>query len=206
MTPPPPSSSDMTPASAAGVADRRLSVAELYVFVIVLVCAVIFAVLSVQDRLAQTRTDRLHSAAQAVAGWVSAAHQARRTGVRLEPDRCGIARHQPLSYCFSDMVSPGQPFAGLKNTIQSEPAAPSFAFISDARAVPQAELCTSLPDKVYLSAAQGLSRQSPENWAGVIVVQIASFVDDLSVPVNRLNIGYCDSAQTLVWIRQSVAF
>ena len=113
MNPSPSSSSDMSSVSAAAP-DRRLSVAELCVFVTVLVCGVIFAVISVQDRLAQTRTDQLHSAAQAVASWVSAAHQARRSGVNLEPDRCSITQHQPLSYCFSDMVSPASPLPGWK--------------------------------------------------------------------------------------------
>ena len=205
MNPSPSSSSDMSSVSAAAP-DRRLSVAELCVFVTVLVCGVIFAVVSVQDRLAQTRTDQLHSAAQAVASWVSAAHQARRSGVNLEPDRCSITQHQPLSYCFSDMVSPGQPFAGLENAAQSDTSAPAFAFIAAARYVGKGQPCSALPEQVYLSAAHGHGRHAPESWAGLIIVQTASFVDDLSVPVNRLNIGYCDSDQALVWISRSVAF
>jgi len=202
----PPSSADTPPSSASAAPDRRLSVAELCVLVVVLACGALFAVVSAKDRLAQSRTDQMHDAAQAVSSWVSAAHQARLRGAVLEPDRCSITQHQPLSYCFSDMVSPGQPFAGLQNSFSPDAGAPAFAFIAVARAVQQGQPCSRLPDDLFLSAARGTSRQPPASWAGLVIIQTASFVDDLSVPVNKLNIGYCDADQTVRWLDRSVAF
>lgn len=195
-----------TPSSEQAAPDRRLSVAEVWVLVILLICGVIFAVIFLQNRLTQNRTDQLHSAAQAVSVWVSAAHQARSRGAVLEPERCSITQHQPLSFCFSDMVSPGQPFAGLKNSISRDDAAPAFAFIAAGQPVRQGQPCTTFSDNLYLSAAHGTSRQQPASWAGMVIIQTASFVDDLSVPVNKLHIGYCDSDQMVSWLNRSVAF
>ena len=204
----PPSSSDDLPASATAPPDRRLSVLEVCVFVVALGCGVIFAAVSARDNLIQTRTDQLNSAAQAVSAWISAAHKARLNGASLEPDRCRASHHQPLSFCFSDMVSSGQPFDGLQNTALRHSAAPSFAFafIPAAGAVTDGQPCATFSATPYLSGVQGVSRQRPENWAGLIIVRNASFMDDLSVTINRLDIGYCNSDQAIIWIRRAVAF
>ena len=101
-----------TPSSEQAAPDRRLSVAEVWVLVILLICGVIFAVIFLQNRLTQNRTDQLHSAAQAVSVWVSAAHQARLRGAVLEPERCSITQHQPLSFVFLIWFHQASPLQG----------------------------------------------------------------------------------------------
>jgi len=176
------------------------------VLVVGFACLAVLTAVSLRDSLVQTRSNQLLSAAQAISSWVQAAHQARLTGASLEPDRCSSAHHQPLSFCFADMVSPGQPFAGLTNSLAQTPNAPAFAFVANTRDVAGGQLCDTLSGPVFVSAPQGPSRRPLENWAGLIIIQPGSFMDDLSVSVNRLNIGYCDQDGRLVWVSRSLAF
>lgn len=187
-------------------ADRRLSVLELCVLAIGLVCFCLVVVNTVQDQRNQTQAGRLASAAEAVSVWVAKAHLARKDGSGLQPVRCNTDQYQPLLSCFSDMVSPGQPFAGLKNPINSAPDAPAFAFIAAPDSGAGGQPCADLPGPVSVSAPSGGYRERPQNWAGIIVVKTDTVANDLSLTVNRLNIGFCDTKARLVWTSRSVRF
>ena len=171
-----------------------------------LLCGVVFGLGSAREHLAQTRTDHLQGAAQAVSAWVSAAHQARLSAALSEPDKCRTIHHQPLAFCFAAIASPGQPFASLENSAVPDPAAPTFAFIAASAEHADGQPCSQLPDQPFLSGPRGTSRTAPQSWAGLILVQNTSFMDDLSVTVNRLNIGYCDRDQIVRWVSRSAAF
>ena len=69
-------------------ADRRLSVLEVCVLAIGLVCLCLVVVKTVQDQRNQTQAGRLASAAEAVSVWVEKAHLARKDGSGLQPIRC----------------------------------------------------------------------------------------------------------------------
>ena len=186
--------------------ESRLSRLELCVLLVALVCICLAVVKTVRDQAARQEQARLVSAAEAVTGWVSQAHAARRDGAGLDPDRCSPHHHQPLSYCFADMVSAGQPFAGLTNTISTGSDRPAFAFIAASDPVGDGRPCANLPGPVFLSAPDGARTARPQNWAGLIIAQTSAITDDLSLTVNRLNIGYCDKQGALVWTHRAVSF
>ena len=186
--------------------DRRLSVLEVCVLSSVLVCVCLAVVITMQTRLEQTQTDRLAASADAVSSWVAKAHAARKEGAGLEPVRCNTDQYQPLLHCFSDMVSSGQPFAGLKNALNAASDAPAFAFVAAADSIAAGQPCATLPGPVHLSAPAGASKDRPQDWAGIIIAKTSALSDDLSLTVNRLDIGFCDRNGILVWTSRSAVF
>ena len=124
----------------------------------------------------------------------------------LTPERCKRVRN-PLSKCFQDMVASGQPLEGLKNIYADNHAiAPAFAFVAVPHLGDFLASCRDLPSPIYISAPMQSREGRPENWTGVIVVQPATLLDNLSSVSNSLSVGYCDRNQRLVWVGSPVSF
>lgn len=186
--------------------DRRLSQLEISVFVTGLLCLFVFGVVFLNNQLVQNHTNQMTSRAQSVADWIAASHKVRVRNGGLVPERCRRIRN-PLSFCFKDMVAPGQPFEGLVNIYAADQtSAPAFAFVAVPHLGKSLESCRFLPSPVFISAPGQSGKVRPENWTGVIVVQPATLLQDLSSTVNSLSVGYCDRQQSLVWVEPTVSF
>ena len=146
------------------------------------------------------------SRAQSVADWIAASHKVRKRNAGLAPERCKRNRN-PLSTCFQNMVASGQPLEGLKNIYSDNHAiAPAFAFVAVPHLGDPLASCLELPSPIYISAPEQSREGRPENWTGVIIVQPATLLDNLSSVSNSLSVGYCDRNQKLVWVGSSVSF
>ena len=146
------------------------------------------------------------SRAQSVADWIAASHKVRMRDAGLAPERCERIRN-PLSTCFQNMVASGQPLEGLKNIYSDNQAiAPSFAFVPVPHLGNLLASCRDLPSPIYISAPEQSREGRPENWTGVIIVQPATLLDNLSSVSNSLSVGYCDRNQRLVWVGTPVSF
>ena len=188
------------------ILDRRLSQLEVSVFVTSLVCLFVFGAVFLNNQILQNHTDQMTSRAQSVADWITASHKVRMRNAGLVPKRCQRIRN-PLSACFQDMVSSGQPLEGLKNIyLVDNTSAPAFAFVAAPHLGNFLASCRDLPSPIYVSAPGQTREGRPENWTGVIIVQPATFLDDLSSVANRLSVGYCDRQQRLVWVGSPVSF
>ena len=140
------------------------------------------------------------SRAQSVADWIIAAHDVRIRDAGLSPERCQ-RKKGPLSNCFQNMVDHGQPLAALRNIYADEQAtAPAFAFVAAPRLDRAGASCRDLPSPVFISAPGHGGEARPNNWTGIIIVQPAILVDDLSTVANRLSVGYCDRQEKLMWV------
>ena len=180
--------------------DRRLSRLEVSVIVTALLCLLVFGVLFLNKQLMQNQTDQMASRAQSVADWIIAAHDVRIRDAGLSPERCQ-RKKGPLSDCFQNMVDHGQPFAALRNIYAVEQAtAPAFAFVAAPRLDSAAGSCRDLPLPVFISMPGRGVKARPNNWAGIIIVQPATLVDDLSAVTNRVSVGYCDRKERLMWV------
>ena len=105
-------------------------------------------------------------------------------------------------YLFN-MVAHGQPFEGLKNIYAvDQENAPAFAFVAFPLRLWR---IARLPSPITI-CSNAERRGRPENWTGVIIVQPATLLNDLSSVVNSLSVGFCDRQQKLVWIDYSVSF
>ena len=188
------------------ILDRRLSQLEVSVFVTSLVCLFVFGAVFLNNQILQNHTDQMTSRAQSVADWIAASHKVRMRNAGLAPERCKRIRN-PLSTCFQNMVASGQPLEGLKNIYSDNHAlAPAFAFVAVPHLGDSPASCHGLPSPIYISAP-GQSREGrPENWTGVIIVQPATLLDNLSSVANSLSVGYCDRKQRLVWVGSPVSF
>lgn len=186
--------------------DRRLSRLEVSFFATALLCLFLFGAVFLNKQLVQNQTDQMTNRVQSVSDWIRAAHDVRKRNAGLAPERCRRIRN-PLSTCFQDMVASGQPFEGLKNIYASEQkTSPAFAFIAVPRSDSVIASCLDLPSPVFLSAPKRSGEGRPENWTGVIIVQPATLMNNLSEVVNSLSVGYCDRQQRLVWVGNSVSF
>ena len=188
------------------ILDRRLSQLEVSILVAGLFCLFVFGAVFLNNQISQNHNEQMTSRAQSVADWIAASHKVRMRNAGLAPERCQRAK-SPLSTCFQDMVAPGQPFEGLKNIYSADHAtAPAFAFVDVPHLGDLIASCLDLPSPIYISAP-GQSREGrPENWTGVIIVQPATLLDDLSSVANSLSVGYCDRNQKLVWVVSPVSF
>ena len=188
------------------ILDRRLSQVEVSIFITGLFCLFVFGAVFFNNQIMKNHTVQMTSRAQSVADWIAASHKVRMRNAGLAPERCQRAK-SPLSTCFQDMVAPGQPFEGLKNIYSADHAtAPAFAFVDVPHLGDLLASCRDLPSPIYISAP-GQSREGrPENWTGVIIVQPATLLDDLSSVANSLSVGYCDRNQKLVWVVSPVSF
>jgi len=146
------------------------------------------------------------SRAQSVADWIAASHKVRMRNAGLAPERCERIRN-PLSTCFQNMVASGQPLEGLKNIYSdNHTIAPAFAFVDVPHSGDLLASCRDLPSPIYISAPGQSWEGRPENWTGVIIVQPATLLDNLSSVSNSLSVGYCDRNQRLVWVGSPVSF
>ena len=188
------------------ILDRRLSQLEVSIFIIGLLCLFVFGAVFLNNQILMNHTVQMTSRAQSVADWIAASHKVRIRNAGLTPERCQRAQ-KPLSTCFQDMVAPGQPLEGLKNIYSADHAtAPAFAFVDVPHADDSLASCRDLPSPIYISAPGQSWEGRPENWTGVIIVQPANLLDDLSSVANRLSVGYCDRKQRLVWVDSPVSF
>ena len=186
--------------------DRRLSHLEVSIFIIALLCLVVFGAIFLNNQIAKNHTDQMTSRAQSVADWIAASHKVRVRNAGLVPERCQRIRN-PLSTCFQDMVAPGQPLEGLKNIYSADhTTAPAFAFVAMPHLGSSLPSCRDLPSPIFISALGHSGEARPENWTGVIIAQPATLLDDLSSVANTLSVGYCDRQQRLVWVVNSVSF
>ena len=186
--------------------DRRLSQLEVSIFITGLFCLFVFGAVFLNDQILKNHTVQMTSRAQSVADWIAASHKVRMRNAGLAPERCQRAK-SPLSTCFQDMVAPGQPLEGLKNIYSADHAtAPAFAFVDVPHSGDLLASCRNLPSPIYISAPGRSWEGRPENWTGVIIVQPATLLDNLSSVSNSLSVGYCDRNQRLVWIGSPVSF
>ena len=186
--------------------DRRLSQLEVSIFFTGLFCLFVFGAVFLNNQILKNHTDQMTSRAQSVADWIVASHQVRMQNAGLAPERCQRTR-KPLSTCFQDMVAPGQPLEGLKNIYSvDQTTAPAFAFVAAPHLGELLESCQDLPSPIYISAPGQNWEGRPKNWTGVIIVQPATLLDNLSSVANSLSVGYCDRKQRLVWVGSPVSF
>lgn len=186
--------------------DRRLSLLEVSVIVTALLCLLIFGVLFLNKQLMKNQTDQMAGRAQSVADWITAAHDVRMRDAGLSPERCQ-RKKSPLSNCFQNMVDHGQPFSALRNIYAVEQAtAPAFAFVAAPRLDSAVASCRDLPSPVFISMPGKGVEARPNNWTGIIIVQPATLVDDLSAVTNRVSVGYCDRQERLMWVAPFVPF
>ena len=188
------------------ILDQRLSQLEVGTFIIGLFCLFVFGAVFLNNQILKNHTVQMTSRAQSVADWIAASHEVRMRNASLAPERCKRIR-KPLSTCFQNMVASGQPLEGLKNIYSDNHAlAPAFAFVAVPHLSDLLARCRDLPSPIYISAP-GQSREGrPENWTGVIIVQPATLLDNLSSVANSLSVGYCDRKQRLVWVGSPVSF
>ena len=188
------------------ILDPRLSQLEVSVFITGLFCLFFFGAVFLNNQISQNHNEQMTSRAQSVADWIAASHKVRKRNAGLAPARCKRFKN-PLSTCFQDMVSAGQPLEGLKNIYSDNHAiAPSFAFVAVPHLGDLLASCRDLPSPIYISAPEQSREGRPENWTGVIIVQPATLLDDLSSVSNSLSVGYCDRNQRLVWVGSAVSF
>ena len=186
--------------------DQRLSQLEVGVLVAGLFCLFVFGAVFLNNQISQNHNEQMASRAQSVADWIAASHKVRMQNAGLAPERCKRIKN-PLSSCFQNMVASGQPLEGLKNIYSDNHAiAPAFAFVAVPHLGDLLASCHDLPSPIYISAP-GQSREGrPENWTGVIIVQPATLLDNLSSVSNSLSVGYCDRNQRLVWLGSPISF
>ena len=188
------------------ILDRRLSQLEVSIFITGLFCLFVFGAVFLNNHILENHTVQMTSRAQAVADWIAASHKLRMRNAGLTPERCRRAR-SPLSTCFQDMVAPGQPLEGLKNIYSADHAtAPAFAFVDVPHSGDLVASCRDLPSPIYISAPGQSWQGRPENWTGVIIIQPATLLDNLSSVANSLSVGYCDRKQRLIWVGSPVSF
>ena len=186
--------------------DRRLSQLEVSIFIAGLFCLLVFGAVFLNNQISQNHNEQMTSRAQSVADWIAASHKVRMRDAVLVPERCERIR-KPLFTCFQNMVASGQPLEGLINIYSDNHAiAPSFAFVAVPHLGDLLASCRDLPSPIYLSAPEQSREGRPENWTGVIIVQPATLLDDLSSVSNSLSVGYCDRNQRLVWVGNPVSF
>ena len=188
------------------ILDRRLSQLEVSIFIAGLFCMFVFGVVFLNNQISLNHNEQMTSRAQSVADWISASHKVRLRNASLTPERCK-RRRNPLSTCFQNMVASGQPLEGLKNIYSDNyTIAPAFAFVAVPHLGDLMASCRDLPSPIYISAPAHSREGRPENWTGVIIVQPATLLDDLSSVSNSLSVGYCDRNQRLVWVGSPVSF
>ena len=188
------------------ILDRRLSQLEVSIFIAGLFCLFVFGAVFLNNQISQNHNEQMTSRAQSVADWIAASHKVRIRNAGLTPERCQRAQ-KPLSTCFQDMVAPGQPLEGLKNIYSADHAtAPAFAFVDVPHSGDLLASCRGLPSPIYISAPGQSWEGRLENWTGVIIVQPATLLDNLSSVANSLSVGYCDRKQRLVWVGSPVSF
>ena len=188
------------------ILDRRLSKLEVSIFITGVLCLFVFGAVFLNNKILKNHTVQMTSRAQSVADWIAASHEVRMRDAGLAPERCQRAK-SPLSTCFQDMVSPGQPLEGLKNIYSVDHAtAPAFAFVDVPHLGDLLTSCSDLPSPIYISAPGHSWEGRPENWTGVIIIQPATLLDNLSSVANSLSVGYCDRKQRLVWVGSPVSF
>ncbi len=186
--------------------DRRLSQLEVSIFIIGLICLFVFGAMFLNNQILKNHTVQMTSRAQSVADWIAASQKVRMQNARLVPKRCQRAK-SPLSTCFQDMVAPGQPLEGLRNIYSSNHAtAPAFAFVAAPHLGELLASCLDLPSPIYISTPGQSWEGRPENWTGLIIVQPATLLNNLSSVANSLSVGYCDRKQRLVWVGSPVSF
>ena len=185
---------------------RRLSQLEVSVFITGLFCMIVFGAVFLNNQILKNHAVQMTSRSQSVADWIAASHKVRMRNAGLAPERCKRIRN-PLSTCFQNMVASGQPLEGLKNIYSDNQAiAPSFAFVAVPHLGDLVASCRDLPSPIYISAPEQSREGRPENWIGVIIVQPATLLDNLSSVSNSLSVGYCDRNQRLVWVGSPVSF
>ena len=188
------------------ILDRRLSQLEVSIFIIGLFSLFVFGAVFLNNQILKNHTVQMTSRAQSVADWIAASHKVRMRNAKLSPERCQRAE-SPLSTCFQDMVAPGQPFEGLINIYSADHAnAPAFAFVDVPHSGDLPASCHDLPSPIFISAPGQSWEGRPKNWTGVIIVQPATLLDNLSSVANSLSVGYCDRKQRLVWVGSAVSF
>ena len=188
------------------ILDRRLSQLEVSIFIAGLFCLFVFGAVFLNSQISQNHNEQMTSRAQSVADWIAASHKVRMRNAGLAPERCERIRN-PLSTCFQNMVASGQPLEGLKNIYSDNHAvAPAFAFVAVPHLGDLLASCRDLPSPIYISAPEQSRKGRPENWTGVIIVQPATLLDNLSSVSNSLSVGYCDRNQRLVWVGSPVSF
>ena len=188
------------------ILDRRLSQLEVSILITGLFCLFVFGAVFLNNQILKNHTVQMTSRAQSVADWITASHKVRMRNAGLIPERCQRAKSS-LSTCFQDMVAPGQPLEGLKNIYSTDYAtAPAFAFVDVPHLGDFLASCRDLPSPIYISAPGQSWEGRPENWTGVIIVQPATLLDNLSSVANSLSVGYCDRKQRLVWVGSPVSF
>ena len=186
--------------------DRRLSQLEVSIFFTGLFCLFVFGAVFLNNQILKNHTVQMTSRAQSVADWIKASHKVRMRNAGLVPERCQRAQ-SPLSTCFQDMVALGQPLEGLTNIYSADHAtAPAFAFVDVPHSGELLASCGDLPSPIYISTPRQSWVGRPENWTGVIIVQPATLLDNLSSVSNSLSVGYCDRNQSLVWVGSPVSF
>ena len=188
------------------ILDRRLSQLEVSVSIAGLFFLFAFGAAFLNNQISQDHNEQMTSRAQSVADWIAASHKVRIRNAGLAPQRCKRFRN-PLSTCFQNMVASGQPLEGLKNIYSDNYAiAPAFAFVAVPHSGDLLASCHDLPSPIYISAPAQSREGRPENWTGMIIVQPATLLDDLSSVSNSLSVGYCDRNQRLVWVGSPVSF
>ena len=188
------------------ILDRRLSQLEVSIFITGLFCLFVFGAVFLNNHILKNHTVQMTSRAQSVADWIAASHKVRMRNAGLTPERCRRAR-SPLSTCFQDMVAPGQTLEGLKNIYSADHAtAPAFAFVDVPHSGDLVASCRDLPSPIYISAPGQSWQGRLENWTGVIIIQPATLLDNLSSVANSLSVGYCDRKQRLIWVGSPVSF
>ena len=191
---------------AQAIQDERLSQLEVSVLVAGLFCLFVFGAVFLNNQISQNHNEQMASRAQSVADWIAASHKVRIRNAGLAPERCKRIGN-PLSTCFQNMVAPGQPLEGLKNIYSADHAtAPAFAFVDVPHSGALLASCRDLPSPIYISAPGQSWQGRPENWTGVIIIQPATLLDNLSSVANSLSVGYCDRKQRLVWVGSPVSF
>ena len=188
------------------ILDRRLSQLEVSIFFVGLFCLFVFGTVFLNNQILKNQAVQMTSRAQSVADWIAESYKVRMRNAGLAPKRCQRAK-SPLSTCFQNMVASGQPLEGLKNIYSADHAtAPAFAFVAVPHLGELLASCLDLPSPIYISAPEQSWEGRPENWTGVIIVQPATLLDDLSSVANSLSVGYCDREQRLVWVGSAVSF
>lgn len=168
----------------------------------------IVGILGYQSYINNARAEVAQVNAQSVERWLISIQIARANGGEVVPIDCGADQTDRLTKCFGDLASEGKPFSKFKNPYQSNSDNnPIFAYVdNNASYIDDGDDCTTLKANLHVSSRNGANNSAPENWDGIILLQLLSNNDNLTLTSNRIRIGYCNAAETLSVITDNTSF